>query len=187
MDYEQAVAAAPPGWRHYEPSDLDRLPPGARARELARVPADERRRFLSGDNVAAARVIKSAFWSLVYHLDPARWDALAEIEPVDPRILDELPSKVGLGLDVGAGSGRLTAHLLNRCDRVVAVEPAMGLAAILKGRHPRATVVAAWAEGLPFRDRFAQLTAACGSFGPEAETLAELRRVTAIGGTRSAS
>src|SRR6185312_16167431 len=114
MDYEQAAAAAPPGWRQYEPRDLDRLPLGARARELARVPDGERRRFEAGDSDAAERVVRAAFWSLVYHLDPEKWDALASVEPIDRRLLAELPSAPGLALDVGAGSGRLTGHLLKR-------------------------------------------------------------------------
>lgn len=183
MDYEQAVAAAPPGWRRYEPRDLERLPAGVRARELARVPIDERRGFGLGKSDAQERVLRAAFWSLVYHLDPEKWEALAAVEPIDERVLDALPASATLGVDVGAGSGRLTAHLVKRCAKVVAVEPARGLAAILKRRVARANVVAAWGEALPLRDRSVELTAACGSFGPEPEVLAELRRVTAIGGT----
>jgi len=182
MDYEQAVAKAPRGWRHYEPRDLHRLPPGARTRELARIPPDEWRRFEAGESGAQERVLKAAFWSLVYHLDAERWDALAAVEPIDGRILKGLPSTRGLAVDVGAGSGRLTAHLLQRCGRVLAVEPARGLAALLKQRHPGASVVAGWAEALPVPDRVSHLTSACGSLGPDPAILDELRRVTAIGG-----
>src|SRR6185312_660608 len=183
MDYEQAVAAAPPGWRQYEPRDLDRLPPGARARELTRVPDAERRRFEGGDSAAAERVVRAAFWTLVYHLDPEKWDALSAVEPIDERLVAALPSAPGLALDVGAGSGRLTAQLLKRGSGVVAVEPALGLGAILAQRHPRAAVVAAWAEALPLPDHVSVLTSACGSFGPDPAILAELRRVTVAGGT----
>jgi hypothetical protein len=77
----------------------------------------------------------------------------------------------------------LTAHLLQRCARVIAVEPAPRLAGLLKARHPHALVVAGWAEALPLGDGCSQLTSACGSFGPEPAILAELRRVTAVGGT----
>ena len=183
MDYEQAVDAAPPGWRHYEPRDLHRLPMGAKTRELARIPPGELRRFEEGDSGAQERVLKAAFWSLVYHLDPEKWDALAGVEPIDGRILDQLPSTPGLAVDVGAGSGRLTAHLLRRCGRVLAVEPARGLASLLKRRHSSASVVAGWAEALPLPDCASQLTSACGSLGPDPAVLAELSRVTAIGGT----
>lgn len=182
MEYEQAVATAPPGWTHFTIGDLDRLPPSVREREIARVPTDELRLLERGDRGAGERVLQALFWTLVYHLEPERWDALATVEPIHPGLLSALPQSVHVGLDVGAGSGRLTAHLLARCRHVVAVEPSEGLRSLLRRRLPGASVVAGWAEALPLRDGCSQLTSACGSFGPDPAVLGELHRVTADSG-----
>jgi len=172
MDFEQAVEKAPPGWRHFSVDDIARLPHFVRAHELARIPPGE-----DGE-----RVVRALFWTLVYHLEPERWDELARSEPIHPTLIDALPRGVRVGLDVGAGSGRLTQHLVTRCDHVVAVEPSDGLRSILSRRLPQVDAVSAWAEALPIADCSVELTAACGAFGPDMAILAELRRVTAPGG-----
>jgi len=181
LDYEAAVQAAPPGWRHFTLPDLDRLRPSVRAHELARVPAKDRRGFEAGDPAAAERVLRAMFWPLVYHLEPGRWDALAEAEPISDALLVALP-RVGRALDVGAGSGRLTGHLAATCETVVAAEPSLELLRILGGRMPGVHRIAAWADALPLADGWSQLTTACGAFGPEPAILHELVRVTARGG-----
>jgi hypothetical protein len=43
-------------------------------------------------------------------------------------------------------------------------------------------IVAAWADALPIQDGQSQLTAACGSLGPDPSVLVELERVTGRGG-----
>ena len=134
-----------------------------------------------GDAPAEERVIRALFWTLVYHLEPGRWDELARAEPVAPALIDALP-RVTRAVDVGAGSGRLTAHLVHRADVVVAVEPAIGLLRMLHERLPRVQAVAGFAEALPVRDGWSQLTAACGAFGPDAAVLSELERVTCHSG-----
>lgn len=182
MDYEQAVAAAPAGWTHFQLADLDRLPPAVRERELARVPAADQRLVAAGDPNATGRVLRASFWTLVYHLEPDLWDELARVEPIHPALLSALPASIDCGVDIGAGSGRLTAHLLGRCRKVVAVEPSIGLRNLLHRRLPDASVVAGWAEALPLGDGCSQLTAACGSLGPDPLVLHELHRVTAAGG-----
>jgi SAM-dependent methyltransferase len=182
MDYKLAVDTAPPGWTHFRLSDLDRLPPSVRQREMARVPTPERDLLENGDLGAGERVLRAFFWTLVYHLEPNMWDELAAVEPIHPALLAALPDSVACALDVGAGSGRLTAHLLGSHRQVVAVEPSFGLRTLLRRRLPKANVVAGWAEALPIRDGSSQLTAACGSIGPEPAVLRELHRVTAIGG-----
>lgn len=182
MEYGQAVAAAPPGWTHFQLADLDRLPPGVRKRELARVPEADRRLLEADDQDATGRVLRALFWTLVYHLEPNLWDELAEVEPIDSALLSALPTSIDCGLDIGAGSGRLTVNLLSRCRKVVAVEPSVGLRNLLHRRLPKAHVVAGWAEALPLRDGCSQLTAACGSIGPDPSMLRELHRVTAAGG-----
>jgi SAM-dependent methyltransferase len=182
MDYEQAVLTAPPGWTHFRIADLDRLPTSVRQHEMARVPAAERRLLEHGDFDARERVLRAFFWTFVYHLEPELWDELAEAEPIHPALVAALPETAQLALDIGAGSGRLTAHLVGRSRQVVAIEPSIGLRSLLRRRLPEAHVVAGWAEALPIRDRCSQLTAASGSLGPDPAVLRELQRVTAIGG-----
>lgn len=172
MDYAEAVEAAPPGWRHFSIDDIARLPEDARARELARVPPHE----------PDDHVLRALFWTLVYHLEPARWDELARSEPIHPDLIAALPRGATTAVDVGAGSGRLTAHLVKRSTNVLAIEPSAGLRAILSRRLPSVRAVEAWAEAMPVEDGWSQLTAACGAFGPDPAVMAELARVTARGG-----
>ncbi|HYS97069.1 MAG TPA: methyltransferase domain-containing protein [Candidatus Dormibacteraeota bacterium] len=172
MDYAEAVAKAPPGWRHFGIHDIARLPPAIRSHEMARVPAGE----------PDDRVVRGLFWTLVYHLEPEKWDELARYEPIHPELIDALPDRVAMAIDVGAGSGRLTQHLARRSRRVVAVEPAAGLRAMLKRRLSEVEAVAGWAENLPVGDGLSELTAASGAFGPDPVVLGELRRVTRPGG-----
>jgi SAM-dependent methyltransferase len=172
VDYEQAVATAPPGWRHFSIDDVDRLPVEVREREMARIPRGE----------PEDRVVRALFWTLVYQLEPERWDELARHEPIHPAILEALPRGARTGLDVGAGSGRLTAHLVERCEGVIAVEPSSGLRALLAQRLPTVDVEHGWSDSLPLRDASCDLVSACGLLGPDPASLAELRRVTAPGG-----
>ena len=172
MDYEEAVETAPPGWRHFSIHDIDRLPEEVQTKELARIPQNE----------PEDRVVRAMFWTLVYHLEPARWDELARCEPIHPDLIAALPSGAPTALDVGAGSGRLTEHLARVSGEVMAVEPSVGLRAILTRRLPGVHAVSGWAEALPVEDGWSQLTAACGAFGPDRAIMAELARVTARGG-----
>lgn len=172
MEFAQAAEEAPPGWRHFTISDIDRLPHAVREHEMARVPAGE----------SDERVVRGLFWTLVYHLEPEKWDELASHEPIHPQVLEALPSSAAVAVDVGAGSGRLTRHLVERSERVIAVEPAAGLRALLARRLPRVEAIAGWAESLPLEDGISDLTSACGAFGPDPAVLAELRRITARGG-----
>jgi len=172
VDFAQAVAKAPPGWRHFSISDVARLPPAVRVHELARVPPGE----------SDESIVRFFFWTLVYHLEPEKWDGLARYEPIHQELIDALPERVAMAIDVGAGSGRLTQHLAPRSKRLVAVEPAAGLRAMLKRRLPDVEAVAGWAENLPVGDGLSDLTAASGAFGPDPVVLAEMRRVTGPGG-----
>jgi SAM-dependent methyltransferase len=183
VDYATAVDQAPPGWRHFTLRDVDRLPDAVRRHELARVPPHDLTLVERGDAAAAERVVRALFWTLVYHLEAERWDELARHEPIHPDLLDVLPEDLELAVDVGAGGGRLTQHLCTRAGRVVAIEPSIPLGLILLRRLPGVCVVSAWAEHLPLPGHRSQLTAACGAFGPDPRVLAELYRVTAVGGT----
>ena len=172
MEYEEAVDTAPNGWRHFSVTDVERLPREVRDRELARVPKGE----------SDERVLRGLFWTLVYHLEPQWWDALARAEPIAPELIAALPRGVDLAVDVGAGSGRLTEHLVSRSRRVIAVEPSAGLREILGRRLPEVAGISAWADAMPLDDGCSGLTAACGAFGPDEAILAELRRITGGGG-----
>jgi SAM-dependent methyltransferase len=172
LEFEEAVEQAPPGWRHFSIDDIARLPDSVRTHEMARVPPGE----------ADDRVVRAMFWTLVYHLEPEKWDELARFEPIHPALIAALPSKVDTCLDIGAGSGRLTEHLVGRSHNVIAIEPSDGLRSLLMRRLPKVKAVAGWAEALPIEDHYSQLTAASGAFGPEPLVLAEMRRVTATGG-----
>ena len=172
MDYEEAVAKAPPGWSHFSIDDVARLPQKVRRHELARVPPHE----------PDERVLRALFWTLVYHLEPEKWDQLAGVEPIHPDLIAALPPRAATAIDVGAGSGRLTRHLVERCPEVVAIEPSNGLRAILTARLPAVRAVNAWAEALPIPDGWSELTSACGAFGPDTQIVGELQRVTKRGG-----
>jgi len=182
MNYERAVQLSPPGWRTFNLEDLDRLPDAVRDHEMRLVPDRDRRSIEHGDPDAIERVRRAFFWTFVYHLQPERWDALAQAEPIHPEMLAALPRHVRRAVDIGAGSGRLTQHLVSRSDEVVAVEPSPGLGELIKRRMPTVEVVAGWADSLPLEDRSSDLTAGCGVLGPEPDILHELHRVTAIGG-----
>ncbi|MEO6500553.1 MAG: class I SAM-dependent methyltransferase [Jatrophihabitantaceae bacterium] len=55
-------------------------------------------------------------------------------------------------LDLGAGTGKLTASLLGRRAEVVAVEPDRQMLAVLSARLPQARALAGSAERIPLRD-----------------------------------
>ena len=148
---------------------------------MSRVPAQDVRLLEAGDASAEERLLRAMFWTLTYHLEPERWDQLAQVEPIAPAIVGALPG-AHRALDVGAGSGRLTHHLAQRAQHVVAVEPALALLDLLRGRLPQVHAISAWAEALPVRDSWSQLTTACGAFGPDPDVLRELERVTCDGG-----
>jgi len=181
VEYAAAAASAPPGWRHFTRRDIDRLPASVRRHEMSRVPAQDVRMLEAGDPSAEERLRRAMFWTLTYHLEPERWDQLAQAEPIAEALVAALP-RVQRALDVGAGSGRLTHHLTRRAARVAAIEPSLGLLRLLRRRMPSVQAVAGWAESLPVRAGWSQLTAACGAFGPDPNVLDELERVTCEGG-----
>ena len=141
------------------------------------IPNEEWRLAAALDPAAIERVVRASFWTLVYQLEPDRWDGLAQAEPIAPALIAALP-RVQRALDVGAGSGRLTRDLTRCAARVAAIEPSLGLLRLLRDRLPHVQALAGWAESLPVRDGWSQLTAACGAFGPDPNVLAELARVT---------
>src|SRR2546422_11536347 len=92
MDYERAVATAPPGWTHFQAADLDRLPPAVRKREWARVPAVDRELLEAGGGDAWGRAPRPFFWARRYPLGPDLCGRPPPVEPLHPALLLSLPA-----------------------------------------------------------------------------------------------
>jgi SAM-dependent methyltransferase len=137
----------------------------------------------------------SIAWELLYRLEPELYERLVNAEPLHRGILDWLPARVDRIVEVGSGSGRLTLELVDRCDHLIAIEPAAPLREILmrklRARQAPATkevrVIAGFFDALPVADRSAELVVACSALTPEAgrggdRGLREMERVCAPGG-----
>src|ERR1700722_4594294 len=66
---------------------------------------------------------RSLAFELLYRLQPPLYPPLIPPERIHPAVLEWLP-RVDRAVEIGAGTGRLTSHLLTGCAHVVAVEPA---------------------------------------------------------------
>jgi len=89
-------------------------------------------------------------------------------------------------VDVGAGTGALTAELVRRGAETAAAEPSAAFVAALRDRFPGVDVQEAGAEELPWADESfdAALAQLVVSFMRDAPAgLAEMRRVVRAGGT----
>jgi len=167
---------------------------------MAAISPDERRRLLIEDRADPQRDPGLA-WELLYRLEPELYDRLAVAEHLHPDILQWLPNHVERIVEVGAGSGRLTLELVNRCNQLTAIEPAASLREILVRKLERNDVVGAasgdqpaqvrvirgFLEALPMADRSAELVVACSVLTPEPSHggnrgLAEMERVCATQG-----
>ena len=86
--------------------------------------------------------------------------------------------------DIGAGTGKLTASLLELGARVIAVEPVEAMRNHLAEALPSAGVVAAAAEALPFASASVDSVVAAQAFHwfDAGRALPEIRRVLAEGG-----
>ncbi len=87
-------------------------------------------------------------------------------------------------LDLGAGTGKLTATLVRRYARVVAVEPLDGMRAVLERRAPAADVLAGRAEAIPLPDAAVDAVFVAQAFQWFAtdQAVTEIGRVLADGG-----
>jgi SAM-dependent methyltransferase len=178
VSYSEAVKRAPPGWRRYGLEDIRKLP----GEHLAAVPGEELEAAHRGDAAAAERVVKALFWPLLYELEPELWDRLANAEPLHPGVLASLRVDGRRVLEIGAGGGRLTAHLVHRARELVCIEPAPGLRRLLRRRFPDLEVRHGYADDLPVDDAWADVSIACATLGPDPKAVAELERVTAPAG-----
>jgi protein-L-isoaspartate O-methyltransferase len=155
---------------------------GERLLRLSQRPLPDAERAAAGD-----RLVRGLFWTLVYELEPERWVALAEAEPISPQLLRDLPAEGARVVEVGAGAGRLTAHLAGVAAMVVALEPCPALRERLR-RRSRAHVVAGVTQQLPLVSGWADLATAGAAMGSQPPlggpaALAELERVVRPGGT----
>jgi ubiquinone/menaquinone biosynthesis C-methylase UbiE len=127
-------------------------------------------------------------WELLYRLEPELYDRLATAERLHPEVVSWLPHDLDQIAEVGAGTGRLTMELIERGQRIVAVEPALPLRRILRRKlaaadhGDRVRVVRGFFDDLPLPDDFADLVVACSAFTPAPEHggeagLAEMERV----------
>ena len=159
--------------------------------DLQVLSAEEARRFV-GDS-RDPRVDLDLAWELLYRLEPELYDRLVRAERIHPDVIGWLPRGVDRIVEVGAGTGRLTLHLLERAGGIVAIEPAAPLREVLierlarAERGPRARVVDGFFDDLPVPDDWADLVVACSALTPEARHggdvgLAEMERVCKPGG-----
>lgn len=129
--------------------------------------AEDRRRLLDQDG--SPRCPDELPWELLYRIEPELYARLVAGERLHQGILEWLPESLGHVLEVGAGAGRLTLDLASRCARLVAVEPAAGLRAIL-GRRLRdlatdnVRVVPGFFDALPDGQRGFDLVVTCSAF-----------------------
>jgi len=163
------------------------------AADLEVFTAEEARRFLGSAATTAGGPELPALvrWELLYRLEPELYHRLVSAEPLHPAILDWLP-KCHRAVEVAAGTGRLTMALAERCDRVLAVEPASQLRAILQrrlvaGGHDNTALTAGYFDSIPAEDGAAELVIACSALTANAAHggdpgLAEMERVCAPGG-----
>jgi SAM-dependent methyltransferase len=132
-------------------------------------------------------------WELLYRLEPELFDRLATAERLHPGVVGWLPADAGQIAEIGAGSGRLTMQLIERGQRIVAVEPALPLRRLLRaklaaaGHGDRVRVVPGFFDELPLPSGSADLVVACSAFTPApqhggAAGLAEMERVGRPGG-----
>jgi SAM-dependent methyltransferase len=151
---------------------------------------EESYRFLD-DTIADPQRNPSVAWELLYRLEPDLYDRLVAAERLHPRILEWLPRHVLRIIEVGAGTGRLTLELIDRCDDLLAIEPAAPLRECLRRKLPPAAVnvriIDGFFDALPAPDGSAELVAACSALTPELahggdRGLAEMERVCAPGG-----
>ena len=129
-------------------------------------------------------------WELLYRLEPDLYDRLVTAEHLHPGIVEWLPAHVPRIIEVGAGTGRLTVELVDRCDQLTAVEPATPLRERLSAKLSPSSnlrIISGFFDALPFPDQSAELVIACSALTPEAahggdRGLAEMERVCAAGG-----
>jgi SAM-dependent methyltransferase len=152
--------------------------------------AAERARFMPRETIELP-IDRSLAFELLYRLEPELYERLVAAERIHPAVLDWLP-RVDRVVEVGAGTGRLTTHLVERCAHTVAVEPARPMRERLRAALPpqaseTVDIVDGFFDALPVPDASADMVVACSAL--ELDTahggdagLAEMERVCAPDG-----
>jgi SAM-dependent methyltransferase len=172
---------------------------GGRATELTRRYSDddvhvfsatERARFLPG-GTPNVPIDRSLSFELLYRLELDVYERLVAAERIHPAVLEWLP-RVDRVVEIGAGTGRLTTHLLTRCGHLVAVEPARPMrerlrSALSREASGKIDIVDGFFDALPVPDASADLVVTCSALDRNAAHggdtgLAEMERVCAPGG-----
>jgi ubiquinone/menaquinone biosynthesis C-methylase UbiE len=137
--------------------------------------------------------VRRAYDTVADDYDTAFGDDLTRL-PVDRQALDEAcdagAGSIATGarvLEVGCGPGPASAHLADRCPRLLGVDVSAAMLAIARRRTPALGGVQADMRCLPFRDGVCGLAIACYSLQHVPRTdlvaaLAELGRVIVDGG-----
>jgi SAM-dependent methyltransferase len=152
--------------------------------------AAERARFMPRGTIDLP-IDRSLAFELLYRLEPELYERLVVAERLHPAVLAWLP-RVDRVVEVGAGAGRLTTHLVERCAHVVAVEPARPMrerlrAALSPQAMERVEIVDGCFDALPLADGSADMVVTCSALERDAAHggdagLAEMERVCTPGG-----
>jgi SAM-dependent methyltransferase len=152
--------------------------------------AAERARFLPA-GTPDLPIDRLLSFELLYRLEPELYERLVAAERIHPAVLEWLP-RVDRVVEIGAGAGRLTTHLLARCGHLVAVEPARPMrqrlrTALSQEASRRIDIVDGFFDALPVPDASADLVVTCSALERDAGHggdigLAEMERVCAPGG-----
>jgi SAM-dependent methyltransferase len=152
--------------------------------------AAERARFLP-DGTPDSSLDRLLSFELLYRLEPELYERLVAAERIHPAVLERIP-RVDRAVEIGAGTGRLTTHLLTRCSQLVAVEPARPMRDRLRAALPpeasaKINIVDGFFDALPVPDASADLVVTCSALDPGPAHggdagLAEMERVCAPAG-----
>ena len=182
-----------------QPRRLTQMATTSRNTELTRRYSDEDLRVFSfaesarflGSGTPAPRIDRSLAFELLYRLEPELYDRLVAAERIHPAVLEWLP-RVDRVVEVGAGTGRLTTHLLTLCAQMVAVEPARPMrerlsTALSPNALGKVDIVDGFFDALPIDDDSADLVVSCSALDRDTAHggdagLAEMERVCAPGG-----
>lgn len=92
--------------------------------------------------------------------------------------------RVSTALDLGAGTGKFTELLLERADRVIAVEPSAAMLDVLRAKLPTVETLIGGAEAIPIPEATADIVTVAQAFHwfDHEPACAEIRRVLVSNG-----
>ena len=95
-----------------------------------------------------------------------------------------VPAPVGTIVDLGAGTGKLTGLLIDRADRVIAVDPSEAMLGVLREKLPTVRALQGVAESIPLPDASADTVVVAQAFHwfDRDEACAQIARVLRRGG-----